>query len=62
MNFLPFPSPVFTGEEGPKPKDWEVRVCTGEAASPHLPPLRSGPFLSREERERALLSKRRGEF
>ena len=47
------PLPLFAGEEGPKPKAWEVRVCTVDSARPspsHC--FAAGPSLSRERRER----------
>ena len=49
----PIPLPFFTGEEGPKPKAWEVRVLLGSVSRPS-PPTRSagGPLLSRGKRER----------
>ena len=48
-----FPLPFFTGEEGPKPKAWEVRVLLTPVYRPS-PPTRfaGGPLLSREKRER----------
>jgi hypothetical protein len=47
------PLPFFTGEEGPKPKAWEVRVLPTAVYRPS-PPTRcaGGPLLSRGQRER----------
>jgi hypothetical protein len=47
------PLPLFAGEEGPKPKAWEVRVLLTRCYRPS-PPTRftGGPLLSREGRER----------
>ena len=41
--FLLFPLPLSAGEEGPKPKAWEVRVLLIPAYRPSPPKLRLGP-------------------
>jgi hypothetical protein len=48
-----YPLPFFTGEEGPKPKAWEVRVLLNPVYRPS-PSRFAGPSLSREKRERGL--------
>jgi hypothetical protein len=47
------PLPLFAGEEGPKPKAWEVRVLPSLVYRPS-PPTRcaGGALLSHEVRER----------
>jgi hypothetical protein len=47
-----FPSPVLTGEEGPKPKAWEVRVLLSQCYRPSPPTAsRRAPPLPRKAGE-----------